>query len=143
MVTTLAPSASGPSIAAQQSVRFVAGMPGLDEYTAYTLVAIDDSPVYWLRCDDEPGIMLPVVEAFAVSPAYTFDLPDADGHDLALTTADDALVLVVLTLAIDCEQITANLVGPIVINRRTWFAKQVILDTTDYSLRQPLAASPA
>jgi flagellar assembly factor FliW len=143
MVTTLAPSGTGAGIAAEQPVRFVAGMPGLEQYTAYTLVAIDDSPVYWLRCDDEPQIMLPVAEAFAVSPAYTFDLSEADGRDLGLTTAGDALVFVVLTLAIDCDQITANLVGPIVINRHTWFAKQVILDTGDHSLRQPLAAPRA
>jgi flagellar assembly factor FliW len=140
MTTTLAFSTSDRAISTDQSVRFITGMPGLDQYTRFTLVPIDDSPVYWLRCDDEPGIMLPVAEAFAVSNTYTVDLNDADRHDLALATPDDALVLTVLTLAMDCDQITANLVAPVVINRRTWAAKQVILDTTHYSIRQPLAS---
>jgi len=140
MTTTLAYSTPNRVISTEQPVHFVAGMPGLERYTSFTLVPIDDSPVYWLRCDDEPAIMLPVAEIFAVSHTYTVDLLDADRHDLALATTEDALVLTVLTLATDCDQITANLVAPIVVNRRSWAAKQVILDTTDYSIRQPLAS---
>ncbi len=140
MTTTLAFSPPDAVISAEQPVRFVTGMPGLEQYTGFTLVPIDDSPVYWLRCNDEPAIMLPVAEAFAVSQHYTVDLADPDRHDLNLTSPEDALVLAVLTLAGDCDQITANLVAPVIVNRQTWAAKQVILDTSDYSIRQPLAS---
>ena len=50
------------------SVHFRVGMPGLEQYHDYTLVAVDDSALYWLECDDEPSIALPLAEAFTVEP---------------------------------------------------------------------------
>jgi len=94
-------------------------------------------PVYWLRCDDAPGIRLPVAEAFAIEPSYSFTLSTADVAALGLARAEDALVLVVLTVRRG-GAITANLFAPIVINRQTWQAKQIILDGTSYSLRHPV-----
>lgn len=118
-------------------LRFASGMPGLDQYTAYTLIGIEGVPVYWLRCDETAGLALPLAEAFAVDPAYSFALSDADIAALALERPEDALVFVVLTVQRG-GAITANLFAPVVVNRRTWHAKQVILDGSSYSLRHPV-----
>jgi flagellar assembly factor FliW len=118
-------------------IRFIAPLPGLEGHAAYTLIGIEGVPVYWLRCDDAPGIRLPVAEAFAIEPSYSFTLSTADVIALGLEHPEDALVLVVLTIR-HGGTITANLFAPIVVNRRLWRAKQVILDGTSYSLRQPV-----
>jgi flagellar assembly factor FliW len=138
MTTTLEPQSTVKDMPRQIGLRFVAGMPGLEGYTRFTLLGIEDSPVYWLECADAPEIALPVADAFAVAPAYSFKLSDADSHALGLRHAADALVLTVLTLA-ESGLITANLLAPVVVNRNTWAARQVILDDARYSLRHPVA----
>lgn len=120
------------------SVHFRVGMPGLEQYHEYTLVAVEDSALYWLECNDEPGIALPLAEAFTVEPAYAFDLYSSDARALGLESAADALTLVVLTVAPADGSVTANLFAPVVINRVTGAARQIILDGTPWSMRQPV-----
>lgn len=138
MTTTLEPTATTTAVPREIGLRFAAEMPGLDGYRHYTLSGIDDGPIYWLRCDQAPEIVLPVANAFAVAPGYTFELPDADAAALHLRHAADALVLTVLTVASSGE-ITANLLAPLVVNCNTWTAKQVILDGSRHHLRHRLA----
>ena len=138
MTTTLARPTLIAALPREISLRFVAGMPGLEGYTRYNLIGIDDSPVYWLQCEDEPEIALPVADAFAVSPRYSFTLSTADTDLLGLGHPSDSLVLVVLTVSRGAGTITANLLAPIVVNRDTWAAKQVILDGTRHSLHHPV-----
>ncbi len=126
-----------------QRLRFVAGMPGLEDYRDWTLIPIEDCPLYWLQCEAEPALALPLADAPAVLPDYTVELSAADAHALELRAAEEALVLVVLTVPADGGAITANLLAPVVVNVRTWAAKQVILDGTRYSLRHPLGGPRA
>lgn len=141
MLTTVT-STIAPDLPRETGVHFVCGMPGFEAQRAYTLVGIDGVPVYWLRCVDEPGINLPVAEAFHVDPAYSVALSNADAAALDLERIEDAFVLVVLTLRRG-GGVTANLFAPIVINRRGWRAKQVILDGSNYSLQQIVAGFDA
>jgi flagellar assembly factor FliW len=121
----------------EQPLRFIAGMPGLEEYHRFTLAAVDGGPLYWLACVDEPAITLPAADAFAIDPDYSFELSDGDVASLALRQAADALVLSVLTVAPQ-GQVTANLLAPVIVNRTTGAARQVILDGTSYALRHPV-----
>ena len=123
---------------ATMRLHFPSGMPGLEEYRRYTLVALDGSPAYWLECDDERGITLPVADAFAVVPNYSFEIGAADVRALELSDESDALVLVVLTLPQHSGPITANLLAPIVANRNTGVARQLILEGSGHSLRHEL-----
>jgi flagellar assembly factor FliW len=133
MTTTLEPTST--SIRPRSTaVRFVSPLPGLEEYSAFSLIGIDDMPVYMLQSTEEPALALPVAEGYAVHAGYSFELSTADALSLDLQRAEDALVLVVLTVPQSGGEITANLFAPIVINRRTYGAKQVILEGTQYSL---------
>jgi flagellar assembly factor FliW len=136
MTTTVVPNRP-LDLTRETPLRFVVGMPGLEQYTAYTLIGIDGVPVFWLRCDETDGLALPLADAFAVDPAYSFALSDADVATLALDRPEDTLVFVVLTVRRD-GTITANLFAPVIVNRRSWRAKQVILDGSSYSLHHPV-----
>lgn len=78
-----------------------------------------------------------------VSPAPFFSdyapvLDDVSVARLDLRDADEALVLLVVTLGARPEDATANLLAPIVVNQRTRHAAQVVLNGQDFSLRAPL-----
>ena len=50
-------------------------------------------------------------------------------------------MLAVVTLRDRPDEATLNLLGPIVVNRHTHEAAQVVLPTTSYSVRAPLAVA--
>ncbi len=141
MTTTLAPTPAAEADQLQAAaVRFVSGMPGLEEHTAYRLIGMEGLPVFWLECEAAPEIALPVVVAAQIEPDYTFELTDADAHALGLTRAEDALVLATLTISQQLGTATANLFAPIIVNRNTFAAKQVILEGSKHSLRHPVGS---
>ena len=66
---------------------------------------------------------------------------DATAERLNLQDSDDALMLVILTVDKEPADATANLMGPIVVNRHTLDAAQVVLTGSDYEVRTPLATA--
>jgi flagellar assembly factor FliW len=94
-----------------------------------------------LRAVDDPDVGFVVVPPWVFYPDYEFDLDDASAERLGLSVADDAIVLAVVTLRDRPEEATLNLLGPIVVNRHTHDAAQVVLPTSSYSVRAPLAVA--
>ncbi len=76
-----------------------------------------------------------LLEPFSFKADYAFELSDADAEALGMREAQDALVRCVLTLHEDPELITANLLAPLILSRRSHMARQVILQNSDYDLR--------
>jgi len=72
-------------------------------------------------------------------PEYDFELDSDAAERLALNAAEDAVVFAVVTLRERLEDSTVNLLGPIVVNRFTHEAAQVVLPSAGYSVRAPLA----
>jgi flagellar assembly factor FliW len=77
---------------------------------------------------------------FLFRPDYVFELPDRDAEALGMQEPTDALMRCILTLNDDAEKITANLLAPLVLCRRTHMARQVILQDQDLELRAPIFA---
>lgn len=140
-------------------IRFVRPIPGFPGSSRYVLVRLgdeagaddagsapaagaeqdDEGILFELRSLDEPGVrfLVGVPEVFFAD--YTVELDDTAATDLGIETADDALVLVVLTTSDDGASTTANLLAPVVINARTRVAEQVILSGADWPVRAVVA----
>ena len=89
-----------------------------------------------MRAVDDAALRLYLVDPSSVLSDYAPILSDDQADSLALTTADDALILVVAHPAAD--GISVNLLAPVIVNRVTGAASQVILEDQDYPLRAPL-----
>jgi len=124
-------------------IRFAAGLPGFPHVHLFHLEAWGPagSPYLMLRAVDDPDVGFVVVPPWVFYPDYEFDLDDASAERLGLVVADDAIVLAVVTLRERPELATLNLLGPIVMNRHTHEAAQIVLPTTVYSVRAPLAVT--
>jgi flagellar assembly factor FliW len=144
-------------------IRFVRPIPGFPGSSRYVLVRLgdqagdqagaagaggaggsddaadDEGILFELRSLDEPGVrfLVGVPEVFFAD--YTVELDDTAAAELGIETADDALVLVVLTTSDDGASTTANLLAPVVINARTRVAEQVILSGADWPVRAVVA----
>jgi len=122
-------------VAEEQIFSFDPGIGGFESLRRYALIPEQDSPVEWLQSLEDPEVAFALLEPFSFKADYAFELSDADAEALGMREAQDALVRCVLTLHEDPELITANLLAPLVLSRRTHMARQVILQNSDYELR--------
>ena len=124
-------------------IRFAAGLPGFPHVHNFQLKpwGPPGSPYLLLRAVDDLDVGFVVVPPWVFYPDYEFDLDDASAERLGLGAADDAIVLAVVTLRDRPEDATLNLLGPIVVNRHSHEAAQIVLPTTSHSVRAPLAVT--
>ena len=119
---------------------FDSGLPGFNEARRFTLVRIggEDSLFSMLRSADDSGLEFVVVPPEMFFPEYAPEIDDDVALRLGLDSAEDALLLVIVTIVEPLAGSTANLLGPIVVNRRTRQAVQAVLDPGSYSTREAL-----
>jgi flagellar assembly factor FliW len=128
--------------AAEKFIQMSSGLLGFETVKNYSLLGSpEEAPFLWLKMEDEPHLSFLVVEPALIMPDYQPDISEQDVKSLGITGSEDALVLNIVTLH-NAGEATVNLKGPILINRRTLAAKQVIpVNATEYSLQHPLAAA--
>jgi flagellar assembly factor FliW len=118
-----------------------AGLIGIPEARRLELIYNpEELPLMWLRSVDNPALGFIVVEPLGLVPGYTIEMSDDDTERLGIACADDAFLLNVVNFtADDPESATVNLIGPIVVNRRTLVGRQIVIaNFSDYSSRHPL-----
>jgi flagellar assembly factor FliW len=124
------------------NVYLKAGMPGFPAAQRFTLKrwGPDDSPFLLMTSMDIEGLSFVVVQPAIFFPNYLVEIDDGTAERLGITETEDTLSLVILTLGDTPQAATANLLAPLVINRHTGHAAQVVLPAADMSIRQPLTA---
>lgn len=135
VTTTLLGAEETIEVSEEQIFAFEPGIGGFESLRRFALVREEDTPVEWLVSLDDPAVSFAVLEPFLFQEGYAFELADRDVDALGLHEAGDAMVRCLLTLDEDPEEITANLLAPLVFSRRTHMARQVILSESEYSLR--------
>lgn len=114
MVDSAARQAPAPAAAAV--ITFPDGLVGLEQYREFVLTDVPGEERFkLLRSTADPAFALVVTEPFWFKPDYTLDVPETYAARLG---EKNPLVLVTVTLAPRPEDITANLLGPLVISRR-------------------------
>jgi flagellar assembly factor FliW len=134
---------------------FPHGLLGFDDMRRFALVDTQDSGFYfWLQSLDDPGLAFLTAVPWPFFPGYEFELPDADRDALGLVEPDGSgedehnptMVLCLLTVDSLADEgrsheITANLLGPLVINTDNRLGRQVVLVDGDFATRAPLVAA--
>lgn len=112
---------------------FPEGLIGFEGCTRYAIVdRRADRPVWWLQSLDVPEVAFILTDPGSVVPQYRPTIPRADLDELGLDTVDEAALHVMLVVPSDPNEITANLLGPLVINPRKRVGKQVIQHNSGY-----------
>ncbi len=122
------------------------GIVGFPDYTRATLERYPGQfPCLWMRLQGLLGsVNFVVIEPQGVISDYEPELFDNDALALGLAAASEALLLTILTMRPGTPvEATVNLIGPVVVNRRTRIGRQlVIANYSRYRAREPLAAVP-
>lgn len=120
-------------------VRMPAGLLGFEHMKDYLLIAKSkEAPFHRLQVKGNPSLAFIVIEPAYFVPDYRPDIPQADVDFLGLASQADAAVYTIVTVS-GPRNATANLKGPIIINRHTGLAKQVVIaNASQYSVQHPL-----
>lgn len=120
-------------------IEFPAGIIGFPELRRYAMVAAEASGLYsWLQSVDDPDLAFLAVVPGPFFPDYAPSINDDECDAIGLSDPQDAQLLCLVTVG--DETVTANLLGPVVLNVRNRLARQVVLTDSSLSTRAPIVA---
>ena len=121
------------------------GLIGFPEEREFELlVNAEELPFMWIRAKNRKELGFVVIEPSHFVEDYEVEISDDDAEELKISGANDALTLNIVTIqdSENIESATANLVGPILLNRNTRIGKQVIISNyMKYSTKHPILSS--
>ena len=121
------------------ALTFIAPPPGLEPLREFELAAVGGAAgLYTLQAVERPEIRIFAIDAGLHLPGYSPELPDDRAADLGVSHADEVLALVIVNPS--PEGSTVNLLAPVLINRATGDALQLVLDDESFPVRAELAA---
>lgn len=126
-----------------RALNFSQGLLGFPDSTTYVAIEVEDTPYLWLQSVEEEEVAFLATSPFLFFPDYDLELGDDEQQALDVDDPTQVEVLALLTVhrsGDKAENITANLLGPIVVNTETRQALQLVLDNPEYSTRVPLGA---
>jgi flagellar assembly factor FliW len=124
------------------AIEFVSAMPGFPNHRQFTLARLHDQDLlYALTSVDDPALRFLVVPPVPFFPDYAPEFDDETRKLLDVHDADQVILLLVVTPGRDGTGASANLLAPIVVDRRSRRAAQVVLDGSGLPVRAPLVVS--
>jgi flagellar assembly factor FliW len=123
------------------------GMVGFPDKKRFCIVHHkDNSPFFWFQSLDDPALAFVITNPWLFKPDYAVDL-DMACRMMGWAQEDDAVQLecyVIVTVPKGSpEKMTANLIGPLIINTITREAVQMVLSEECYPLKFPLVKKKA
>jgi flagellar assembly factor FliW len=117
------------------------GIIGFGAYQRAELLYLPDHlPFLWMKFHGPDPLHFIVIEPGGIIPGYEPELFDQDAEALDLQTPAEAMVLNIVTLQrAEPVEATVNLIGPVIVNRRTRIGRQLVISNYSlYSAHHPL-----
>jgi len=129
----------------EQIIHMPSGIIGFPDQKKYVLLEQKKgSPFIWLQSVDNGALAFVLIDPLLFKPDYNVEIGPEDAEDLGLKNGGkEARIMAIVNILNRGEDgkptaITANLLGPIVINLEKRLAKQVVLYDGQYSHRHPI-----
>jgi flagellar assembly factor FliW len=121
-------------------IQFPTGLYGFEKETRFVIMPFDevDCPLEWMQSLINPALAFVVTDPFIFVPDYEPALLDSEKKEIGLEPEDPFVIRVIVNIPEAYTEMTANLVGPIAMNRDTQIARQFILTTLKYDTRHYL-----
>ena len=128
-------------VSEKQHIKFPDGILGFEFIKEYYLLDIEESPFYSLQAAGEEEIAFILIQPETFMKDYRLLVGNADIELLGVANKEDLLDFAIVTVPDNPAQMTANLQGPIVINRKTRNARQVISLNDEYCTKHLILSS--
>lgn len=125
---------------AELVIEMADGLIGFEHCRQFVVVTQDEgSPFRWFQCLDDGSVAFPIIDPWQFKPDYAPTISDGDARRLGLSPDAPRLIFAVVTVPKhDPRAMTANLLGPLVINTNTRQGRQVIVADEQYGTRHSI-----
>ena len=130
-------------IVEKQIIKLDQGFYGFDAYHSFALLDAPQKPFIWVQSLDKPDLAFLAIDPFLFKPDYEIDIDDTLLSPLEIESPSDVLVFALITIPADGSPITANLQGPLIINRKNNRGLQAILADVRWQTKHDLVAETA
>jgi flagellar assembly factor FliW len=112
------------------------GILGFEHLKKFVLHIQDEkNPFWWFQSLDDGTISFVVINPFIAKVDYEPVLDDYDTSLLGIKSAEDVVMLAIVTIRQTPFSASVNLRAPIVINAKKRIAKQVVLEDTAHPIQ--------
>ncbi|MCC6446109.1 MAG: flagellar assembly protein FliW [Armatimonadetes bacterium] len=110
------------------------GLLGFDHLTRYVVLSDNDKSAFrWLQSLEDPAVAFLLIDPWCFRPDYGPEIRNEDVAALGIRPESAKIVYAIVTIPPgQPEAMTANLLGPIVINVSAQTGRQVIVDNCEY-----------
>ncbi len=136
-------SSSGTDLLASSSqesislpvIHFEQGLPGFSDAKKFVVVPMEEAlrPFCRMISMDKEGLQFVVVPPPYFFPNYEIEIDETTVDQLGFEDASDVVVLLIVDARTPPEPPTVNLMAPVVFNKNTLQAAQIVLHGTDFS----------
>lgn len=123
-----------------QRITFPLGLFGFESFKEYVLLDSERPPFYWLQSVDVEQIAFVLINPFLFRPDYEMNIENEELFPIGITDPGKALIFSIVTIPHDGKPLTANLQGPLVINKENRLGIQAVLTDPRWKTKHDIIA---
>ncbi len=123
---------------ARQRIVFPSGLLGFERLRDFVLMDSHQQPFYWLQSSELVEVAFVMIDPLIFRSDYAIEPQPEELEDIEYQEGDELLVFAILTIPAEQRKMTANLQGPVVINKRNRLGKQIILNDQRWQVRHSI-----
>jgi len=138
---TIATKAFGSiNVDESQKISFPQGLYGFEALKDYVLLDAEQEPFFWLQSVDSQQIAFILINPFLFRPDYEMNVDNDDLLPIGINDPGNALIFSIVTIPSDGSPMTANLQGPLVINKDNSTGIQAVLSDSRWKTKHDIVA---
>jgi len=110
----------------EQIITLNDGFFGFEEYHKFVMFDANLEPFVWIECFEKGGPSFLVIDPFIFRPDYEIEIEEEVAAELEIESPTDVLIYALVTISDNDKPMTANLQGPLIINKKNKKARQVV-----------------
>jgi flagellar assembly factor FliW len=124
----------------KQKVNFPQGLLGFDDYKDFVFFDAENEPFFWLQSLDDREIAFILINPFLFRHDYEVNVSNEEMAEIGITSPEKALIFSIVTIPQDGGPMTANLQGPLVVNKDNMTAMQAVLPDVRWKTKHDIVA---
>ena len=128
-------------IADEQCITLPFGLFGFEDYHDFALIDCKLKPFIWLQSLEDHNLAFLLIDPFLVRDDYEADVDDKELLKIGIDDPSKVLVLCIVTVPNDGSPVTANLRGPLIINKRNRQCMQAILNDSAWTTKEGILSA--
>jgi flagellar assembly factor FliW len=121
----------------EQKIFFPEGLYGFENIKDFVFIVEDHEPFFYLQSTTDKDIAFILIDPFLFCQDYEADIDNEELTAIGIHDPKDALVFAIVTIRPD-SNMTVNLQGPLVVNRKSKLGRQAILSDPRWKTRHKI-----